>query len=126
MWHRRAPNFLESQAAFIERNHPGQVVRFAAHVRSALDIVLSAQRIHASTRLSEIAGEQRKIHEAHHAISAVSLLGQAEAMKRHRRFCCRVESRSLADGLWIDIANARRFLRRKRADEFAKFIPAGD
>ena len=125
-WQRCAPDVLEQCAPFIERNHAGEVVRLAAHVRGALHVVLSAQRIHAAARFAEVAGEQREIDQAHHAFRALLVLGHAEAVKAHRGFRRRVKSRGAADEVSVDAANLCHFLRRKLPNEFAKFIPVGN
>ena len=117
---RRFPSGGEGIAALLQRDETGEMVRLAAHVRGALHVVLTAQRIHAGAGLAEVSGEQCEIDQRHHALGALDVLGHAEAVKRHRRGAGRVDPRRFADVLRVHAADFRRAFRRPLADEFAK------
>src|SRR5512140_3082575 len=96
------------------------MVRLAAHMRRALHVVLTAQRIDASAGLADVTAEQCQIDQRHHAICALGVFGHAEAVKTDRRLVSGVEPRRFADQLRIDTAERRRALRRPITYERAK------
>ena len=122
----RLPDALEALTALLEGGVAREMVRLAAHVRRALHVVLSAQGIHARTRAPDIAGEQRKVHQAHHALGALHVLGDAEAVYAERGCLARIESRCLADPLGSDAAHWRYALGRPGLDEAAIGLPVRD
>ena len=104
-----------------ERNHAGEIIRFATHVRRALHVVLAAKRIHPAAGFAEIAGKQREIDQTHHAFRALPMLGHAEAVETHRGFRRRVKARGEADRSCGHAAHLRHLLRCKFLYEFAEF-----
>src|SRR5689334_16453071 len=75
------PDFFEKLAAVANCDRTCQAGRLATHVGGALDVVLAAQRIHASTGFAEIAGKQCEVDEARDRLGALYMLGHSQAME---------------------------------------------
>ena len=71
-WDLHTPGLLKLGAQFVVLNmlEARQAVGNRAHVASALDVVLSAQRIHAAAVAAHMPGEQRQVDEGHHVVHA--------------------------------------------------------
>ena len=78
----------------LEAGHPGGN---GAHVTSALDVVLAAQRVQAAAVAAHLAGEQRKVDQSQHVVDGVVVLGDAERPADHPSLHARVLERRLLD-----------------------------
>ena len=58
----------------------GKLVRKAAHVASALDVILPAQRIHADTAPPDVAGCHCEVSDCHNSRAALRMLGNAQTV----------------------------------------------
>src|SRR6185437_15716150 len=56
----------------------GELMREAAHVATALHVVLAAQRVHADAGPADIAGGHREIGDAHYRGAALAVLRHAQ------------------------------------------------
>ncbi len=70
-WDLRTPGFLKLGAQFVVLNmlKTRQAVGNRAHVASALDIVLSAQRIHATAVTAHMPGKQRQVDQGNDVVT---------------------------------------------------------
>ena len=75
----------------------GTLVRLAAHVSGALNVVLSAQGQHPDARTSDVAGHHGDVGEGHDGLRSVTVLGDAEPMEGHRVVGLAVFDRGGAD-----------------------------
>ncbi len=57
----------------------GQAVRNRTHVAAALDVVLSAQGIHATAIAAHVPGEQRKVDKGNHIVHGVVMFGDTQS-----------------------------------------------
>ena len=73
-----------------------QLVREAAHVAGALDVVLAAQRVHADAGAADIAGRHGEVGDRHHRRRALAVLGDAEAVIDRAVAAGRIEPRGAA------------------------------
>ena len=87
-------------------------MRERAHVAGALDVVLSAQRVHADAGAADIAGRHGEVRDRHHRGRALAVLGDAEAIIDRGIAAGGVQARRAADGLG---RNAGQFCDRLRA-----------
>jgi len=106
------PCALDSGPAVLERDRAGKRVGLAAHMRGALYVVLTAERVDTAAGLPEVAGEERQIDEQRDAISALDVLGDAEAVHDHRGRPRRIETRRTSNETGIDAADLRGVLGR--------------
>ena len=77
-----APVTLESASHLVVLDRPvtRQLVRERTDVTGALHVVLSAQRIHANTIATDVAGRHCEVGHAHDHGRALAVLGNAEAV----------------------------------------------
>ena len=59
------------------------LVGLATHVRSTLNVVLSAQGIHSHAGAADVAGHHGDVGDGHHRFGSMAVLGDAEAVEGH-------------------------------------------
>ena len=96
----------------------GIVVRQGAHVASALDVALAAQRIDAGAGPADLPGDHRQVRKRSDVIDAGRVLGYAHRIDDGRPFRRGVEAGRLLDELGRDPGDLRHPLRRIRGHEF--------
>src|SRR5690606_28114721 len=57
-----------------------QLVREAAHVAAALNVVLTAQRVHAHAAAANVAGRHGEVGNGHHGGRTLTVFGYAKAV----------------------------------------------
>ena len=124
-WDRRSPDGFEAGGVG-ERRVPSEMVGFTSHVRGALHVVLSAQRIDAAAGLSDVAGQQREVRDARDAVGALGVFGDTEPMERHRRTVGRVQASGDPEIGSVDTAKVSDELRREAGEMPSELIETLD
>src|SRR5579863_1627028 len=77
----RTPGFfkLGPQGVVLNMLKASKAVWNGTHVAATLDVVLSAQRIHATAVAANVSGEQRQVDEGHHVVHSVVMLSDTES-----------------------------------------------
>src|SRR5690606_34752946 len=109
---RDAPVLLEQLAHFVVADVAiaRELVREAAHVATALDVVLAAQRVHADAGTADVAGAHREVGDRDDRRGALRVLGDAETVVDRAVAAGGIEPRGFANGL-----------RRNARDRFEEF-----
>ncbi len=123
---RDAPEFLELRpdlgavdALVIRVDH-----RDETGVGSALDVVLSAQRMQPRAGTTDLSGHERERDQAARVVRAMHVLRHAHAPQDHRRLRGREQPRHLLDGLRRNAAHRRHRLWTVAFDVFLELVVA--
>src|ERR1035438_9729611 len=76
----------------------GKAVGDRAHVAAALDVVLSAQRIHATAVAPHVSSEQCKVDEGNHVVHGIVMFGDTQSPADLRARSAGEGMSRLADG----------------------------
>ena len=110
-----APRALEPLArgrVLLDVLEPGELVGDRAHVAAALDVVLTAQRVHPAAVRADVPGQQAEVDQREHVVHGVVVLRDAERPADHRAVRLRVRVRDLLDDLGGDARHGLAALER--------------